>query len=189
MTTIEDDKALIPTSTSTGTDAGSEPSALERADLLDLLTKHRFFLRATAGGLSDAQAGTRTTVSELTVGGLIKHVAFCERGWVDFIVNGTSAMEMTEDSYAAHADSFRMLPGETLAGLLADYAEVAARTDAVLAEVDLNSSHPLPEAPWFPPGARWTARRVLTHIVAETAQHAGHADIIRESLDGARTMG
>ena len=98
-------------------------------------------------------------------------------------------MEMTEESYADHENSFRLLEGETLEGVLATYAEVAARTDALLAEVDLNSSHPLPEAPWFPPGARWTARRVLTHIVAETAQHAGHADIIRESLDGSRTMG
>lgn len=185
MTTIEDYKALTPTSGG----AADDPAAIERADLLDLLTNHRFFLRVTADGLTDEQAATRTTVSELTVAGLIKHVTFCERGWVDFILEGPSAMAMTEDSYAAHAHSFRMLPGETLAGLLADHAEVAARTDAVLAEVDLNSSHPLPEAPWFAPGARWTARRVLTHIAAETAQHAGHADIIRESLDGSRTMG
>ena len=40
-----------------------------------------------------------------------------------------------------------------------------------------------------PPGAAWSARRVLLHIVAETAQHAGHADIIRETIDGAKTMG
>ena len=186
MTTIEDYKALTPTTPGNSAD---DPAAIERADLLDVLTKHRFFLRVTADGLTDEQATTRTTVSELTVAGLIKHVMFCERGWVDFILDGPSAMEMTEESYAAHADSFRMLPGETLAGLLADYAEVAARTDAVLAEVDLNSSHPLPEAPWFPAGARWTARRVLTHIVAETAQHAGHADILRETIDGAKTMG
>jgi hypothetical protein len=53
----------------------------------------------------------------------------------------------------------------------------------------LDDSHPLPEAPWFEPGARWSARRVILHILAETAQHAGHADIIRESLDGAKTMG
>lgn len=185
MSTIEQYKAMTPTTTvSTG-----EGCAIERADLLDLLSKHRFFLRVTVEGLDDEQAARRTTVSELCLGGLIKHVTFCERGWVDFILDGTTAMEMTEDSYAEHADSFRMLPGETLQSLLAEYAEVAARTDAVLAEVDLNSSHALPEAPWFPPGARWSARRVLTHIVAETAQHAGHADIIRESLDGTRTMG
>jgi uncharacterized damage-inducible protein DinB len=184
MTTIEEYKAMTPTTATT-----DDPAAIERADLLDLLTKHRFFLRVTANGLTDEQASARTTVSALTVGGLVKHVTFCERGWVDFILQGPSAMEMTESSYADHENSFRLLEGETLESVLADYAEVAARTDALLAEVDLNSSHPLPEAPWFPPGARWTARRVLTHIVAETAQHAGHADIIRESLDGSKTMG
>ncbi|MGQ0844761.1 MAG: DinB family protein [Sporichthyaceae bacterium] len=185
MTTIEEYKAMTPTATVESTD----PSAIERADLLDLLTKHRFFLRVTANGLSEQDAARRTTVSELTIGGLIKHVAFCERGWANFVEQGASAMETTEDSYAAHENSFRLLAGETLASVLAEYEEIAARTDALLAAVDLNSSHPLPEAPWFPPGARWTARRVFTHIVAETAQHAGHADILRESLDGARTMG
>jgi Protein of unknown function (DUF664) len=53
----------------------------------------------------------------------------------------------------------------------------------------LNVAHPLPEAPWDEPGERWSARRVLLHIMTETAQHAGHADIIRESLDGAKSMG
>jgi hypothetical protein len=67
---------------------------------------------------------------------------------------------------------------------------VARRTDELIATLaDLDLSHPLPEAPWFEPGARWSARRVLLHIIAETAQHAGHADLLRESLDGAKTMG
>jgi hypothetical protein len=82
-----------------------------------------------------------------------------------------------------------MLPGETLAGVLADYERVAARTDELVATVDLDAAHPLPEAPWFEPGARWSARRVLLHVIAETAQHAGHADIIRETIDGAKSMG
>jgi Protein of unknown function (DUF664) len=83
-----------------------------------------------------------------------------------------------------------MLEGETLAGVLADYEQVARRTDELVASLpDLDASQPLPEAPWFEPGARWSARRALLHIIAETAQHAGHADIIRESLDGAKTMG
>ena len=50
-------------------------------------------------------------------------------------------------------------------------------------------SQPLPEAPWYEPGASWSARRVLLHLIAETSQHAGHADIIREAIDGAKTMG
>jgi hypothetical protein len=79
---------------------------------------------------------------------------------------------------------------ETLEGLLAAYDDVADRTDQLVSSLpSLDASHPLPEAPWFPPGARWSARRALLHIVAETAQHAGHADIIRESIDGAKTMG
>jgi len=83
-----------------------------------------------------------------------------------------------------------MLPGETLSGLLHRYQEVSQRTDEIVATVpDLDVSYPLPEAPWFEPGARWSVRRVLLHVIAETAQHAGHADIIRESLDGAKSMG
>ena len=67
---------------------------------------------------------------------------------------------------------------------------MARRTDELVASLpDLDVSHPLPKAPWFPPGDRWSARRVLLHIIAETAQHAGHADIIREALDGSKTMG
>ena len=90
----------------------------------------------------------------------------------------------------AHAAGFRMLEGETLASLLENYDEVARRTDDLVASLpSLDASQPLPAAPWFEPGACWSARRVLLHIIAETAQHAGHADIIRESLDGAKTMG
>jgi len=90
----------------------------------------------------------------------------------------------------AWAAAFEMLPGETLASILERYEQVAARTAEVMAAVpDLDDSRPLPEAPWFEKGASWSARRALLHILAETAQHAGHADIIRESLDGAKTMG
>jgi len=166
----------------------------ERADLLALLATHRHFLRHTTRDLTDEQARQRTTASELCLGGLIKHVAAMERQWADFIVNGPSAMknfsDMTEEDFAEHMNQFQLLPDETLAGVLDDYAATARRTDELVATLpDLNAAHPLPEAPWFPPGERWTARRVLIHIIAETAQHAGHADIIRESLDGAKSMG
>lgn len=158
----------------------------ERADLLQTLTTHRRFLRQTLRGLTDEQALRRTTVSELTLGGIVKHVASTESTWVDFVLGGAQAMGAGED----WASGFRLLPAEDLAGVLADYEQVARRTDDLVATLpDLDASHPLPEAPWFEPGAHWSARRVLLHIVAETAQHAGHADILRESLDGAKTMG
>ena len=95
-----------------------------------------------------------------------------------------------EAGYAAWADGHRLLPGETLADVLAGYEAVAARTDELVRTLpDLDVSFPLPEAPWFPPGAQRSVRRVFLHIAAETAQHAGHADILRESLDGQKTMG
>ncbi|MGH3069897.1 MAG: DinB family protein [Streptosporangiaceae bacterium] len=179
--------------TASGQDRASASDG-ERADLLAALGKNRHFLRFTARDLTDGQARQRTTASELCLGGLIKHVTAAEQGWVNFILEGPSAMgdaaAMTEDDWGRRADEFRLLPGETLAGVLAGYAEAARRTDELAAHLpDLNVAHPLPKAPWFSPGERWSARRVLLHIIAETAQHAGHADIIRESLDGAKSMG
>ncbi|MFF4601988.1 DinB family protein [Streptomyces sp. NPDC001339] len=172
---------------------GAPAGAGERAEWLEMLAKQRHFLRFTTRDLTDEQAGLRTTASELCLGGLVKHVAAVERNWVAFILNGPSAMgdftAMTEADWARRADEFRMLPGETLAGVLADYAEVGRQTDDLVATLpDLDATWPLPKAPWSEPGARWSARRVLMHIIAETAQHAGHADIIRESQDGAMSM-
>ncbi|GAA4426495.1 DinB family protein [Actinokineospora soli] len=161
----------------------------ERADILEALGKARYFLRHTAQGLTDEQARTRSTVSELTVGGLIKHVAGTELQWRRFIVEGPGVMELNEAKFQEWADNFKLLETDTLADVLARYAEVAAETDALVASVDLDATQPLPEAPWFEPGVRWSARRVFAHIVAETAQHAGHADIIRESIDGQKSMG
>jgi uncharacterized damage-inducible protein DinB len=172
---------------------GTQDVTGERADLLAMLAKYRHFLRFTTRDLSDEQAGLRTTASELCLGGLIKHVAAVERNWATFIVDGPSAMpdftEMTEEDFARRADEFRMQPGETLAGVLDAYAEVARRTDELVATLpDLDTVQPLPKAPWNTE-THWSTRRVLLHIITETAQHAGHADIIRESLDGAKSMG
>ena len=172
----------------------STPIDSERADLLEALGTHRHFLRYTVRDLTDEQARQRTTVSELTLGGLIKHVSAIESGWVDFVLEGPAAMgdylTMTEEVMAQWANQFKLLPEENLAGVLEDYAKVAQRTDEVVASLpDLSISHPLPKAPWFPPNTRRSARRVFVHIVGETAQHAGHADIIREALDGSKSMG
>ena len=173
-----------------GTMTSTDVATGERADLLSALAKQRYFLRFTARDLTDEQAAQRTTASALCVGGAIKHVTQTERQWIQFIVSGPSAMAWDESDMGNYVDGFRMLEEETLAGLLADYDQVAQRTDDLVRSLpDLDASHPLPEAPWFEKGARWSARRVLLHVIAETAQHAGHADIIRESLDGAKSMG
>ena len=117
--------------------------------------------------------------------------AFAGQPWVGLDWEGFAALsaqassEMTSD----YESGFAMLPGESLAGLLAEYDAVAAQTDELVATLDLDQVHPLPVAPWHEPGSAWSIRRTFAHIVAETAQHSGHADIIREAIDGAKTMG
>jgi uncharacterized damage-inducible protein DinB len=163
----------------------------EVEDLLETLDTHRSLLRQTVSGVSDEQARERTTVSELCLAGIIKHVAEVEARWAQFLTEGPAAIGSFDPAtIEAHMDSFRLLDGETLEGVLTGYDVVAKRTEETVRSLaTLDEDHPLPTAPWFEPGARWSNRRVLVHIVAETAQHAGHADIIREALDGAKTMG
>jgi Protein of unknown function (DUF664) len=175
--------------------AGAE----QRADLVDLLRRHRALFRRTVAGLTDEQARLTPTVSALCLGGLVKHVSEVERTWALFVLEGpapTPDVDWANVDWSnpppevqRYADGFRMLEGETLSALLAEYDEVAAATDGLVGTVDLDARQPLPTAPWFEPGATWSARRVFSHIVAETAQHAGHADIIRETIDGQKSMG
>ncbi len=180
----------ITDTTASSTATAGSGSERERADLIQTLAKHRGFLCQTVQGLTDEQAALRPTASELCLGGIIKHVALVESGWVDFILDGPRTGPMDQAAYEAHAAGFRMDDGETLAGLLARYDEAAHRTDEVVASLpSLDATQPLPVAPWFEPGARWSARRALLHIIAETSQHAGHADILRETIDGSKTMG
>jgi hypothetical protein len=169
----------------------TDTSTLERNDLRDALRQHRALLRRTVQGLSDEQARMTPTASQLCLGGIVKHVALMEEGWVRFIEEGPATQGPPDEAaYAAHAAGFRLTDDETLASVLARYETVARYSDEIVVTLpSLDVSHPLPEAPWFEPGAQWSARRALLHIVAETAQHAGHADIIRETIDGAKSMG
>lgn len=167
----------------------------ERDDLIEALGKQRFFLRHTVQGLTDDQARLRPTVSQLCLGGLIKHVAATESRWMEFVLDGPAAMAIPDANdpntdWSEWTNLFQLLDDETLDGVLAEYEKVAARTDELIRTLpDLDAAQPLPEAPWFPPGARWSARRVLLHLIGETSQHAGHADILRESIDGQKSMG
>ena len=162
----------------------------ERADLLQTLALHRAFLRTTVRGLTEEQARLRPTVSALSLGGLVTHMTQGEAQWAAFIERGAEAMQGGESDQAAWAAGFQLADDQTLAGALAAYEAVAARTDALVGSLpDLDADHALPPAPWFQPGARWSARRVLLHLIAETSQHAGHADILRETIDGQKTMG
>jgi uncharacterized damage-inducible protein DinB len=162
------------------------PLTDERELLLAYLAQQRDGIRYAAYGLTDAQARLTPTTSTLSIGGLIKHVTDMERGWVD-LVEQRSDDHSTEDAASAYEDNFRMRQDETLTGILDGYTVVARRTDAVVRATSLDAPVPVPRGvPWYPDDVdAWSVRWVVLHMIEEVARHAGHADILRESIDGA----
>jgi hypothetical protein len=159
------------------------PVADEREGLLRYVAQQRDVIRLTAYGLTDEQARLTPTRGPLSVGGLIKHAATTERGWIDLVVQRDRPT--TQDDYEAN---FRLGPDETLASVLALYDDVAKETDNAIAGIaDLGRAVPVPKGvPWYPDDVdAWSVRWVLLHVIEETARHAGHADIVREMIDGA----
>jgi uncharacterized damage-inducible protein DinB len=162
------------------------PVADERDGLLSFLAHQRYLVHVAGHGLSDEQSRMTPAASTLSIGGLVKHLASVERNWMDTVLQRWSGSG--EADYLA---SFTLGPGETLAGVLEDYDRVAKETEAIVADIaDLGQPVPVPPGvPWFPEDVRaWSVRWVLLHLIEETARHAGHADIIRESLDGATAV-
>ncbi|WAC57472.1 DinB family protein [Gordonia sp. SL306] len=159
----------------------------EKEDLLTLLADQRALFKVTVRGITEEQARKRTTVSDLTLGGLVKHLALGEQNTLEELRerDETAEFDMTE---AEHA--YDLTDGETLAGWLDEYDRAAAELDEYVAEVgSLDELIPQPTAPWQPEREWWTIRKMMLHKLRETAHHSGHADIIREALDGQSTMG
>jgi uncharacterized damage-inducible protein DinB len=162
------------------------PVADERDGLLRYLEQQRYVLKLAAHGLTDAQARLTPTKSALSVGGLIKHVASTEDGWLDTVLQ--LPQKPFDQAMREYEQAYRLGPEETLASVLARYDEVAARTAEVIGRIDdLGRPVPVPPGvPWYPKDVEaWSVRWVLLHLIEETARHAGHADIIREHVDGA----
>jgi len=165
---------------------GMAPFHTDEHDLLlGYLAQQRAVLRLTAYGLTDEQARTPAAEpSPLTVGGLIKHVASVEQTWID-VVRQRERPASAEDDYV---EGFALGTNETLDELFAFADAVAQETEAVVRGIaDLEQAVPVPQGvPWYPDDLdAWSVRWVLLHLIAETARHAGHADIVREAIDGA----
>jgi hypothetical protein len=163
------------------------PVADERDGLLKYIAQQRAGIRYSAYGLTEEQIRMTPTDSTICIGGLIKHVTSCERGWVDTMLQREKPQSV-EEAAAAYGADWRVNDDDTLVGLLADYEACARETEEAVASIDdLSMPVPVPrDAPWFPKDVdAWSARWVLLHLVEEVARHAGHADIIRENIDGA----
>jgi hypothetical protein len=176
-----------PTRTSEAAMPGQPPPLTdERQQLLAYIAQQRDGIRYAAYGLTDEQARLTPTAGTLSVGGLVKHVADMEAGWIDLVLQRQNRGGMEEEQ-AAYEDNFRLGPDETLAGALARMDEVASETVSVIAGIDLDQPVPVPKGvPWYPDDIdAWSVRWVLLHLIEEIARHAGHADMVRESIDGA----
>ncbi len=155
----------------------------ERANLLAYLEQQRNGIRLTAFGLTDQQARSAPTASALSIGGLIKHVTSTERSWMADVLQ----LDVANDGEAQYGDSFTMLPDETLSEILDDSERCGRETEAIIAGIaDLSQPVPVPkDVPWFPDDVEsWEVRWVMLHLIEEIARHAGHADILREHIDG-----
>lgn len=144
----------------------------ERADLLATLQASRDLLRRAVGGLTDAQVAAGSPC----LAALVRQAAAGEEaGWADFLERGATG--------AAPAGPAAMSLRDTVAEMLADYEQVARRTEVlVLTLPDLDAEQPLPPAASSLPGERRSARRVLLSVVAETTSSAVRADLLRAQL-------
>ncbi|WP_338752467.1 DinB family protein [Janibacter alittae] len=140
--------------------------------------EHREALAASLHGLTDEEARMRLVPSRTSLLGLVQHATFVERVWFEEAVTGRSRAELGIP--ATPDDSFDLTPDATIASVLAAHRAACDASRAAVAELDLddlvtgNRRGPLP--------LRW----VLLHVLRELAQHAGHADILREQVLAAR---
>ncbi|WP_093799756.1 DinB family protein [Streptomyces sp. Wb2n-11] len=154
----------------------------ERGALLAFLDAERGGIRRALLGLTDEQAATRPSASELSLSGLLKHVSETEQGWLSRAKQGAPEVQRSEEDWH---ESFRLVGGETVEGRLAYWEKVARQTEEFIRSVPgLDDTFPLPDAPWFPDAQRVSMRWLLLRLITEVSRHAGHADVIRESLDG-----
>ncbi len=167
------------------------PVADERSALREYLAYHQSAFFAVSYGLTDEQARSSPSVSELSIGGLIKHVTAMQRTWMSRVAAAPEAPPRDprpfDEIAADFADQHVMRADETLEGLL-DALKAENETSLHLVETaDLGAKVPVPQdIPWFPKGIRdWSVRWVILHVINELTRHSGHADIVRESIDGA----
>lgn len=156
----------------------------ERASLEQFLDYHRLTLISRIEGLTIEQLSITRPPSELTLAGLIKHLALVEDSW---FVERMAGRPLPEPWLSAPFDDdpdwdFHSAPDDTPEELLALYRDACDRSRAVVAEYDDLGA--LSVVPSRNDEGRFSLRWILLHMIEETARHNGHADLLRESIDG-----
>jgi len=162
----------------------TRPVSDERDGLMAFLEQARYQLKLTGYGLTPEQLRAAPSASELSVGGVIKHCAYTEAGWIDAVLQRPP----TYPARYAWDQHFDVDEGETYEDIVKFVDEVAAETERVIAGIaDLGRPVPIDKSvPWNPREYdNWSVRWVLFHLIEEIGRHTGHADIVRETVDGA----
>lgn len=142
-------------------------------------------VRALVHGLDDRQIHATPSASALSLAWVLKHLATVQQNWLDGVLAAPQALTEAQNAEIMSRDG-NPTGEETLAELLAGFDEVCAAVVATARTKDPATVLPIPAAPWFQQGDdHWSVRWVWLHLLQEIARHAGHGDIVRETLDGA----
>ena len=153
----------------------------ELTSLRAFLDRCRATLRAQVDGLDRDQLAQVLAPSTMTLGGLIKHLAYVEDWWFGQVLAGQPPVAPWDAvDWKADADwDWHSAVDNTPEELGALFAAAVDRSDALLAERDLDATGTHPGS-----GKTISARWIVLHMIEEYARHLGHGDLIRESIDG-----
>lgn len=159
-----------------------EPASDEKTTLTQFLDFQRATLLMKTEGLTKAQLNQPLPPSSLTLAGLLKHLALVEDNWIQVKFSG---LPQPEPWASAPWDEdwdwdFHSAADDEPAELRALYQTACERTRGTTAAADLDDL----SAGQSSDGHRWNLRWILTHLIEETARHNGHADLLREAIDG-----
>ncbi|GEE03989.1 hypothetical protein nbrc107696_44350 [Gordonia spumicola] len=158
----------------------------EITSLVNYIDQQLEAIRAAALGLTEEQAWATPCRSALSVAGIIKHAEYGMRGGVGRLTKGPGAFALDEAGFAAYLGSFAAAEGETAAAVIARFDATRAEFLDIVRSVDPDADSIEPAAPWdgVLDDRPIKLRYYLMHQVEEYARHAGHADIVREQIDG-----
>ena len=155
----------------------------ERDALNGFLDNQRDALVRKVRGVSDADARRRATVSSISLLGLLKHSATWEQRWFQGVFAGQDLPDGWPGSErSAEDEEFVVDERDTVEDWSARYLAAVEQSRRIAAANDLGAPGARPDV------VECNLRFVLLHMIEETARHAGHADIIRETIDGARDL-
>jgi uncharacterized damage-inducible protein DinB len=161
---------------------GAPVAGAEKEVLAGFLDHYRHALLETCSGLSEEDLRRSVVPSGTTLLGILKHLAYVERGWFqEMVANEPFDYPFPEDDPDA---DFRVEDGETSEEIFELYRAACERSRAALAAASLDDPVLNPKR-----SRDFNVRWVVVHMIEETARHVGQADIIREQLDGRTGVG